>query len=126
MHTLQDSEYKHQNLCIHVKVKWRALIKIYDKILNFKFLTSNNVSRVFTYNLLTPIDFPIDAKNNMTSRNNKKGVKSRELEIDTSVPRNAILETAGKKKDEHRFLDYLVLFTLQRWWVMFALHTVSH
>lgn len=60
----------------------------------YDLLTSKSVSSNFIYNLLTPSDFPIDAKKIMASKNIRKGVKSKETANDITIHNGAILLTA--------------------------------
>lgn len=48
---------------------------------------------MFTYNLLTPKDFPIDARNIMHSIKSKNGVYNIDIATDTNDVTNAILKT---------------------------------
>jgi len=54
-------------------------------------LTSNIFSNNFTYNLRTPKDFPIEARNMIASKNINNGVTSIEHETLTKLHTNAIL-----------------------------------
>lgn len=49
------------------------------------------------YNLLTPSDFPIDAKKIIASKNIRKGVKNKETAKDITIHNGAILLTAEPK-----------------------------
>lgn len=53
--------------------------------------TSNIFNKMFTYNLLTPRDFPIDAREIIANKNIKNGVTSTEQDTDTIVHNNAML-----------------------------------
>lgn len=46
------------------------------------------------YSLLTPSDFPIEARNMMASKNIRNGVKSKENATDITIHNDAILLTA--------------------------------
>lgn len=54
-------------------------------------LTSNIFSNIFTYNLRTPSDFPIEAKNIIANKNIKNGITSIEHETLTTLHISAIL-----------------------------------
>lgn len=53
-------------------------------------LTSKIISNTFTYNLLTPNDLPIDAKNMMHKRNIRNGVRNSGPTTDTKAANTAI------------------------------------
>lgn len=57
----------------------------------FNIHTSNIISNIFTYNLLTPKDFPIDAKNIIHNINIKNGVTKNDAVTETTDANNAIL-----------------------------------
>lgn len=54
-------------------------------------LTSKIISKVLTYNLLTPKDFPIDARNIMHNNSIRKGVRNMEATIDTTESNKAMV-----------------------------------
>jgi hypothetical protein len=54
-------------------------------------LTSNIFNKIFTYNLRTPKDFPIEARNIIANKNIKNGVTSIEHDTLTILHTNAIL-----------------------------------
>lgn len=54
-------------------------------------LTSNIFSNIFTYNLRTPKDLPIEARNIIANKNIKNGVTSIEHETLITLHINAIL-----------------------------------
>lgn len=55
--------------------------------------TSNSFSSMFTYNLRTPKDFPIDARNIMHNIKSNNGVYNIDIATDTNDMINAILKT---------------------------------
>lgn len=65
------------------------------KVCNLIFvcLTSKSASSNFIYNLLTPNDFPIDAKKMIASKNIKKGIKNKEIAKHIIIHSGAILLT---------------------------------
>lgn len=67
--------------------------KVATENLLFVTLTSKIISNTFTYNLLTPNDLPIDAKNMMHKRNIRNGVRNSGPTTDTTAANTAIAKS---------------------------------
>jgi len=76
-------------------------------------LTSNIFSNNFTYNLRTPKDFPIEARNIIANKNIKNGVTSIEHETLTTLHTNAILLQVAWQLQQPRTTDVRILSTSQ-------------
>lgn len=59
----------------------------------FHRLTSNIINKILTYNLLTPNDLPIDAKNIIHNINIKNGVTKNDAVKDATDANHAMLKT---------------------------------
>jgi len=67
----------------------------FDRETLIRKLTSNKANNSLMYNLRTPRDLPIDARNTIANSSMRKGVSIKENAHDTTVHNNAILLTAA-------------------------------